>query len=365
MLIDNLFPSGLLGQMLEGGYVRRQAHPTLPLMILNYTEKAQFEHVWNEVTRQCRGLIYNHETGEVLARPFMKFHNHDEPDAPVFDISERVTVTDKMDGSLGILYPTGEGTYAIATRGSFTSDQAIHATQVWSDRYAGRFTPAAGVTYLFEIIYPANRIVVDYRGMDDLVLLGSVDITYGCSFNPADSEAHGFWPGPRTATFHYETFGEALASGPRPGCEGFVVRRAENEDRVKIKYADYVALHRIVTGLNARTVWEHLGAMRPLSELIETLPDEFHGWVSDVAEQLSSDAGQIVYEAETLHRTVVANLPAGYTRKDFAMVAKNLDARAYLFRLEDGRDVADMAWKAVRPGADWTPSGVTHDEDAA
>lgn len=38
---SDLFDQELLGEMVAGGYVRTQQHPTLPLSILNYTEKAQ------------------------------------------------------------------------------------------------------------------------------------------------------------------------------------------------------------------------------------------------------------------------------------------------------------------------------------
>ena len=60
------------------------------------------------------------------------------------------------------------------------------------------------------------------------------------------------------------------------------------DERVKIKYAEYVRLHRIVTGLNARTVWEVLVTGGDLDELTEPLPDEFHAWVRGVAAELTA-----------------------------------------------------------------------------
>lgn len=35
----------------------------------NYTAKAQYDKLWNEVTLQCRGLILDGD-GNVVARPF-------------------------------------------------------------------------------------------------------------------------------------------------------------------------------------------------------------------------------------------------------------------------------------------------------
>src|SRR5439155_17561955 len=51
-----------------------------------------------------------------------------------------------VHNSLGILYPTPEG-HAIATRGSFASEQALHATEVLREKYAA-FEPPAGHTVL-------------------------------------------------------------------------------------------------------------------------------------------------------------------------------------------------------------------------
>src|SRR4051812_27421593 len=103
------------------GYVRVRQHPEDPeLWIANYTEKAAYESHWDNVTLNCRGLIFN-AFGDILARPFPKFFNYGQASCPVIDLDEEAIVSDKMDGSLGILYKF-DGKLAIATRGSFTSD---------------------------------------------------------------------------------------------------------------------------------------------------------------------------------------------------------------------------------------------------
>src|SRR3954454_6890843 len=249
LLADVLDPAEL-AIAVEKGLVRTQRHPSRPFMIYNYTEACQYTGAWTPVTLACRGLVVDAD-GKIVARPFSKFFNHSEAHAPRLDPAATVAVTDKSDGSLGIVYHDGEG-LAVATRGSFVSDQARHATSVLQTRYVG-FVPPPGLTVLVEIIYPGNRIVVDYDGLDDLVLLGAVDIATGRTYGPA---AVPTWPGPVVETFGYATFAEALAAPPRAGREGLVVHFIGADVRVKIKYADYVRLHRLVTGLTARTVWE-------------------------------------------------------------------------------------------------------------
>lgn len=358
--LEDLFDLMDFEEAIKAGYVRIQTHPTLPLSIYNYSEKAVFGKVWTPVTRQCRGLIAHAETGEVLARPFPKFFNHNEEAAPGIALHERVMVTDKVDGSLGILYPTGDGGWAVATRGSFASEQARHATALFQERYAGKFDPEPGFTYLFEIVYPENRIVVDYQGMDDLVLLGAMHIEYG---HTVAAKAVP-WPGPVVRQFEFATYADALAAEPRPGMEGFVIANSQGE-RIKLKQEEYVRLHRIVTGLNARAVWESMGEDRTVEEICADLPDEFHTWVRDVAETLRSRAGQLVADAHKTHGKIISGFTDGWTRKDYAMVAKANDLRGYLFRLLDGKDIAEMAWKEVFPEAYWTPSGRVFSEATA
>ena len=122
--ISDLFDPADLESAIADGFVRAQDHPTLALRILNYTERAQYERVWTDVTRQCRGLIVD-GMGRIVARPYAKFFNYGEHDEATLSLDEFVTITDKMDGSLGILYRGTDGQLAIATRGSFASEQAI------------------------------------------------------------------------------------------------------------------------------------------------------------------------------------------------------------------------------------------------
>jgi RNA ligase len=342
--IDELCDPTLLADMVTGGYIRTQRHPSLPLLIHNYTEKAQYENVWNAATLACRGLVVHAASGVVLARPFAKFFNHGQPGAPALDFAGHVDVTDKADGSLGVAYPTPDG-WAVATRGSFDSEQARHATEVWRSRYADRFTPPTGLTVLFEIIYPANRIVLDYGALDDLVLLGAVDIASGRSYGPS---AVPDWPGPVVETFAFSTLAEALAAPPRDNREGLVVHFTGPDTRLKIKYAEYVRLHRIVTGLNARVVWEAM-VNGSLDELLEPLPDELHGWASEIASTLSAEVASMSAGVEAAFDEVVAALPAGWTRKDFALAVARHPMRGCLFLRLDGKDYTGYLWQQVRP----------------
>jgi hypothetical protein len=159
--ITNVYELAELQQMVDEGYISVRQHPTAPLYIYNYTAKAQYEGVWNHATLTCRGIITD-SAGTILGRPFAKFFNLEQleqlPNEP-FEVYE------KLDGSLGILYWLGDEPY-IATRGSFESPQAQVATQLL--RTYDLSALDRRLTYLFEIIYPENRIVVNYGARREL-----------------------------------------------------------------------------------------------------------------------------------------------------------------------------------------------------
>lgn len=372
--LSDIIPIIELVEAIDEGLVRYRTHPTDEnLAIFNYTEKAQYTGTWTRATRNARGLIVRLEPdvldGDVVARPWPKFFNYGQHEDGALDLGARVEVTDKMDGSLGILYVAPDGP-AIATRGSFTSEQARHATAVLRARYVEHLGVLAKVaeetTLLFEIIYPDNRIVVDYGTRDELVLLGGVSVSDGDTYGIESTFSR--WTGPRAHVFHAWTLADALALPPRPNAEGLVVRYPDTGLMVKIKQDDYVRLHRIVTGLNERAVWEHLRDHGgTYHDLLAAVPDEFHGWVSEKAETLAARWNSVYHQADAeWHRirNTLLETRGGYDRKEFAGEAVKHEHRSLLFLLEDARDPSDAIWKLLRPAGE-SESLMNRTEDVA
>jgi len=361
MKIYDLMDMAELRSEMDAGFVRVRTHPDEPaLRIFGYTEKAQYERHWNNVTTQCRGLIVDGRTQDVLARPFSKFFNYGEFSDRSLNLEVEVNATDKMDGSLGILYPSPTGGHAIATRGSFDSRQARFATEVLGRKY-GDFVPHADVTYLFEIIFPENRIVLDYGDLRDIVLLGTRDINGGGYVSA--SEATMGWPGLIANPLYRGTMRGALALPPRPNAEGMVLEYGDT--LIKIKQEDYVRLHKLVTGLSERSVWEHLSAGLPLADLLTPLPDEFRDWAEKVAADLTEGHDFTVARSHEIVRLIVDNLDFVYgegcwDRRHFAMMAKAEDNPGFLFALLDGVDISPRVWKTLKPRGDVAP---TDDKD--
>ena len=118
---------------------------------------------------------------------------------------------------------------------------------------------------IFEFIDPGNRIVVDYGDYSGLVLLGAVDNKDGSDhFTPADYAATTGWEGRQAVPrqFNLQAMLRTVQDPENgPNREGFVLVWLNPDGpstRVKIKFAQYVHLHSVLSRLNNVAVWEAL-----------------------------------------------------------------------------------------------------------
>lgn len=350
------FSAADLHRAVMDGRVTERKHPVLDLWIYNYAPEIQFTNDWDAVTLNCRGLMLDGDFN-VVARPWKKFFNLGQVDLPI-QFDTQVEVMDKADGSLGILYPTAyPGHYAIATRGSFTSEQAVHATEVWNREYAEYYNDIMeddcldGITVLFEIVYPQNRIVLDYGDMDDLILLGGVTNKEGYYFSPKTTAAMIAWPGPVVETFDYDSISQALSHMDRKNAEGYVIR--SHNFMVKLKQPDYLELHRLVTNASPKTVWEQLKAGKTKLEILSAFPDEFKDYISSMIDPLIAKYEDRVHEILDEFYQVLAITEARYgdepSRKSYAQVFKDYDDVKYFFMLLDNKPIRDVLWTELKP----------------
>lgn len=323
----------LLTEMIEGKYIKVQRHPVEDLFIYNYTALAQYERVWNDCTTQSRGLILN-SCGEVIARPFPKFFNLGELEDQKIP-AEPFEVYEKMDGSLGILYWVNDQPM-IATRGSFVSEQSTVATQMLHGQYAAAIPRLnRKFTYLFEIIYPENRIVVDYGSKRALVLLAVIDRETGEEQSLADI---GF---PIAERYDGIRDIHKLRELEKSNKEGFVIRY-ESGYRLKVKFEEYQRIHRILTGISSINIWEHLRDGIPFDDMLENVPDEFYHWVKAKRAELISSYESILSQAQ-------ADFKVLDTRKETAWYFQSCQYPSVMFNLLDGRPVDQVIWKMLRP----------------
>ena len=335
----------------QDGLIQKQTHPNKDLYIWNYTPKVQYESLWDDVTMQCRGLITNH-SGEIIAKPFGKFFNYEE----VIDKnlipwdSEYAYTQEKMDGSLGILF-FYDGEWIMATRGSFTSEQSIRGLEILKsiydlDRFVKEFT------YLCEIIYPENRIVVNY-GKEKITFLsvttpeGELNWTTAKSIFYLSSIKEEDVVDSTMVTFNKETF-DTYKKLNTPNHEGFVIRFYPSNFRMKIKFDEYVRLHRILTNISNRDIWEYLKDDKPFDELLEKVPDEFNDWVKETVKDFVIRFENIEREHNWIHEHIL-RAENSDVRKVYAELALRYKHPSILFSMYDGKPYKNIIWKLLYP----------------
>jgi T4 RnlA family RNA ligase len=332
------FDPQILPTLIEQGYIARQTHPSLPLTIYNYTAKAQFDRYWVAATLHCRGLVLDAEY-RPIARPLPKFFNLSEYQGT---LPEGVPeIYEKLDGSLIILFYY-QGRWEVASRGSFASDQAQMARVLLADRQADLDRLGREYTYLFEIIYPSNRIVVDYGAAQRLVLLAAVHTQTGAELALAQVD----WID-RAQTYPATTLPEWIKSidetqAELANQEGFILKWP-NGFRLKYKLADYVRLHRIITRVQAKDIWECLSQNQSLEQFLDSVPDEFYNWVKDTKLELEAKYHAIEVECQQAFKDLGE-------RRESAMYFQTQTYPGVLFLMLDGRDYSQVIWKLIKPG---------------
>lgn len=312
-------------------YLTIRAHNTHDLFICNYTAKCQYEPMWTEETLLCRGLIIDSQ-GNIIARPFKKFFNLSEAEViPNGDFD----VYEKYDGSLGILYWI-DGEPFIATRGSFNSDQARKGSEIIRKYDASKLNREH--TYLFEIIYPSNRIVVDYGDHEKLILLAIIDTKTGQEM-PLESDLF------ETAKLYDGLDLETIKQIKNDKDEGFVLRWPDGF-RLKFKFEEYVRLHRLLTQCTARSIWDLLRQNKPLDELIERVPDEFYQWVKEKKTHLENEFKRI--EADAL-KGLASTRDMNRKNAAFKLIKEYPETKHLIFKMLDGKDYESDIWKMLYP----------------
>ena len=366
-----------LQMYINEGLVDRAEHDDFPLSMLTYGRKATYDNVWDNITRRCRGLIFNRDTFEIVARPFEKFFNLGTAGMPETDPSTwgstqtdevlfgKPTVWEKMDGFLATLYSYNGKSY-IASKGSFHSPHAKWASAQIKETWQWPL----GYTPVFEGICPDLRIVVDYKDFQGLILLALINNETGEELDPCDLHIYANKNGvedPRQFPLTVDEARKKAFDVTVENFEGYVLtwyRAGTTPFRLKVKYIDYLRLHRMVSGVSAKAIFKCLAHypesytgdlqdwldnstpwfadfVKKWKRALETRYEEIHVRVSKTYLELC----QIAKEDVRIYDRI-------WTRKEWAerfTASGNKDISGVLFGMLDGKDIEPIIWKLVRP----------------
>lgn len=296
-----------LDKLVDSGYLSRKELGDL--VLFNYTDLTTFEKLWNPHTINSRGTIYNKLTRETVAKALSKFKNFSElePEKQQSALRARkFEVFTKFDGSMGVV-AFYNGKWNVTTRGSFESEQAIKATQMLSNYNISKLNKA--FTYIVEIIYPENRIIVNYGSEEKLVLLACIETKTG---READLEAlKGHVPFPIAESHSFKNIDAVIeaVSQMDANSEGFVVKLRSGE-RFKIKSPEYLKLARIMSRMSPLVLWENMKDGKVSAELMQSIPEEFRADYEAMQQNLESQYDDVQSEVNKRVDEVITAIPS-------------------------------------------------------
>lgn len=335
------------------GYLRKSEKDGL--VLYGYTEKTTFDRYWNEYTRAARGLILEKKTGRVIAKPFPKFFNLGEHEETfLVNLPKNVPYSsfEKVDGSLGIIFNYG-GHWQLATRGSFYSEQAIKGFEILKKYNLSAINPST--TLLAEIIYPDNKIIVDYGKEEKLVLIGAYDAESGYEFNPSSVYSMGKEAGMPCAKNYGYSITEMIElqkTLPKDE-EGFVVR-FDNGLRVKIKGEEYLRIAKMLSHMSPLSFWEAMVNGSVPKEYLDQLPEEFREEFEPIVEDLETQFALVMDEVVNDSYALPTRSLAPEGRKQIGIFLRDTNEvkhKAAMFPLLENKKeiVTRYVMKQIRP----------------
>ena len=287
----------------------------------------------------ARGLVLDMGRNKLVGLSFPKFFNHSEYPVET-NLGQPLSYETKYDGSLGIVF-YHDGLWRVITKKSFKSEQAL-----WAQRIINEIAPylLKGFTYLFEIIYKENKIVVDYEGFEGLIYLGSychkthqlLKLNLDCIEDHPDIRNAKSRP-----ISDPQEIKTILSTIEGTDAEGIVVT-FDKVGLVKFKTEHYQALHKLVSNITPRRVWELLDQhLFDVTKALSCFPEEFRRDVDDIAQPMIMEYHnryvQVLDNFDSLRRLSL-------TRKEFALGAKVFHPAVTmgLFMMLDGRTLDDI-----------------------
>ncbi len=301
----------------------------------------EVENLHARLRRECRGIIFDTATGEILRRPFHKFFNvneRDETQDHIVDMSRAHAILEKLDGSMiapfivngEMIWGTKMGSTDVAKPVEEFVRNNPHYVDFAEDMILQGLT---GLTPIFEWCSRKQRIVLDYKE-DQLILVAMRDRNWGI-YVPYESMCRvaRLYNIPVVRAFEPQTDMKAFLEYVRDleDLEGFVVRFSDGH-MLKLKCHWYLQIHKAKEAiLQDRNIVE-LILDEKLDDIKAHLPQEDRDRLSQFENQFNiavSDA--VFYLANDLSWIRENNID----RKTFALeYAKRHDPymRALIFK---------------------------------
>lgn len=148
-----------------------------PIKVAGGSAKMREERsLHNALRRECRGIIFDTETGNIIRRPFHKFFNVGEREETLernVNLSNGHAILEKLDGSMcSVFAHEGKliwGTKMVAQDFHEMIEEFVKESDIDYEGFCW-VNINLGYTPIFEWMHPQKRIVIDYGKEPTLVL---------------------------------------------------------------------------------------------------------------------------------------------------------------------------------------------------
>jgi RNA ligase len=306
------------------------------------------------IRRECRGIIFDTATGEIIRRPFHKFFNvneREETQDHVVNMSQSHAILEKLDGSMIAPFVVNDQLIWGTKMGATEVAEPVEDFVLLNENYSqfARFIIRRGYTPIFEWCSRKQRIVLDYKE-DQLILTAIRDLTTGryMSLDLVTNTADLYFI-PTVRAFEPQSDMKSFIEYVRllEDREGFVVRFSDGH-MLKLKCDWYVQIHKAKEKiLQDRNIVE-LILNEKLDDVKAHLPQEDRdrltafegefGWsISDTVYMLANDLSWI-REQNIDRKTFALEHAEKYDQYMRALIFKNFDELSHNKYWDDVRN---------------------------
>lgn len=313
------------------GLVRKQSEGDLS--IYTYTQKCEVTDGWNSITKRCRGLVLD-SNGNIIINCIPKFFNIGQKHSAELTLeSDNISITEKNDGYLIQITNNELYGFIVTSKGSFSSKMALCAKEMVLP-YKNEFKK--NWTYICELDcnFPGDEGIIVTRWKDTKKLV--------CwAVRNEDLEEVEIEELPSCLEKVKEfTLDEAKEYLKRKDIEGVVLKDKTTKERVKVKTAHFMELHRLISGINERAVLSQLS--KGEDPLQVTLPDEFLPSIKKWIKNFKTQYQEIEQKFFSYSKE--------YKEKDNKEIAMSQIPPLYkslLFAERKGGKIEEIIWKEI------------------
>ena len=316
-----------------------------PLVQFNYSQI--YSDLSIPMCRECRGLILELGTLDVVSRGFDKFFNYSEPLGMQVPFNwNKFRTFNKIDGSLVHLYYYNG--WKASTRG--TIDASSNLTQFFTGiKSAATYSTVVfdllfneynlslsdldrELTYVFELVSPFNRVIVNYE-KTQLFFIGCRNNKTGEELD-ISTRIEVDMPTPEEYYLSdKESVIEFVESFPPDAMEG-VILVDSNFNRLKVKSTAYLDTARTFSGLCSMKNRVEAVRAGKLDDSYGLIPEHIAKSLDAVKENIASLCTKV---SNTYHMLNKID-----SRKEFAECALEYSYSSWLFQLRDGKSIEEI-----------------------